>query len=376
MKPVMGWVLALLASVLLFTPSAKAWNCSDPLASRVNVGSTKPSGTAGDGDGQYYIGSDASNPSDYYVCEVPTPPTPTGGNSNANSTSTSASNSNSTSQSASASSATGGKSSSSSTANGGTATGGNATGGSSNSSVSASGNSNVTNNVNASGGAGGVGGAGGNATAKGGNQKQTQSQSLANSGNSAATASGNGVGNGNNSDNSSTVINNPRMVATAIAPPVYGANSCFKGVSGGAQTATFGLSFGGGKIDENCAILETSRMAPSIIARCKVYLLDKYAKEAGVSMEDCLPIEHIAEPAVVVRAAPPAPVAPQIIEMPSPVVNVTIIPPAPAPAPINVAVAARKYGHEKPFTCTPTVPRGKNPCKPVITNDSLQLHQQ
>jgi hypothetical protein len=141
----------------------------------------------------------------------------------------------------------------------------------------------------------------------------------------------------------------------------------------------FGVSFGGGKIDENCARLEASRVAPSLVARCKIFILNKYAKEAGVTMEDCLP----APQSPVVKVYPldeptrtGAIEAPATIIVPTPVVN-NYVTYAPVPTPpVNIAVAARKYGREKPFTCNPTTPKGKNPCKPVITNDSLQLHQQ
>ena len=375
------FALSLLALCTALAPSAKAWNCSDPLASRVNVGATKPAGaSAGDGDGQYYIGGDASNPNDYYVCEVPKPPTtPTGGNSNAtsasNSNSTSTANSASQSNSASTSSATGGKSASrsTSTATGGNATGGNATGGNSNSSVSSSGNSNVTNNVNATGGAGGsggqggAGGNGGNSSATGGNQAQHQSQSLSNSGNSSSSASGNGVGNGNNSDNSVTTINDQRSVASAYAPSMNATAECFKPYAGGGQGLLFGASFGGGKIDQNCAALEASRQAPSLIARCKIFLTTKYAKEAGVTMEDCMPplrVTVVTAPPVAVAIPAPAP-QPITVNVP-----VTIIPaPVVAPAP-SIVVAAAATHHKAHIPCEPTtVPSGKKGC--VVTNGTI-----
>ena len=351
MKPVMGVVLAVLASVLTFAAPARAWNCTDPLASRVNVGATKPTGsTSGDGDGQYYIGSDASNPNDYYVCEVPTTPptTTTGGNSNA--TSTSNSNSSSAANSASSSSATGGSSHSVSSATGGSATGGNATSG-----ISNSGNSSVTNNVSASGG---QGGAGGSSTATGGNQKQTQSQTLANSGNSAATASGNGVGNGNNSDNSSTTINEQRSVASAYSPSMNATAECFKPYSGGGQGLLFGASFGGGKIDENCAMLEASRQAPSRLARCKIFILNKYAKQGGVSLDDCMTVQFVSTPTPMAVVTPPAPqpIIPITVNVPAPLVTV-IPPPTVAPTP-TVAQAAKLVVHK---------PRPS--CKCIYTND-------
>ena len=375
MKKVIGLVFAL---ALLSMP-AFGWNCSDPSAERVDVGSTLPAGaTAGDGDGQYYKGTDAANPNDYYVCEVvkPTPvTTPTGGNSNATSQSTSTSQS--ASNSASQSSATGGKSNSVSNATGGSggtsnATGGSATGGSAVAGVSNAGNSYSTNNNQS---AGGAGGAGGNATATGGNQKQTQSQSLSNSGNSTATASGNGVGNGNNSNNYTNTSNTnvPAAAASAYAPPAFSSATCFKGISVGASAVAGGISFGGGKIDQNCAELEAARQAPNLLTFCTQYIRVKYVKEAGVTLEMCMQPKIVA-PVVVqppTRMAPdvqPIVVNVQPVVVPAPVVN--IIAPAPAPSVIVKAAPAK-----------PRVPHSNNKCVPhecpkakptVWENDSVE----
>ena len=373
MKKVIGLVFAL---ALLSMP-AFGWNCSDPSAERVDVGSTLPAGaTAGDGDGQYYKGTDAANPNDYYVCEVvkPTPvTTPTGGNSNATSQSTSTSQS--ASNSASQSSATGGKSNSVSNATGGSggtsnATGGSATGGSAVAGVSNAGNSYSTNNNQS---AGGAGGAGGNATATGGNQKQTQSQTLSNSGNSTATASGNGVGNGNNSNNYTNTSNTnvPAAAASAYAPPAFSSATCFKGTSVGASAVAGGISFGGGKIDQNCAELEAARQAPNLLTFCKQYIQVKYVKNAGVTLEDCMQPKIVA-PVVVqppTRMAPdvqPIVVNVQPVVVPAPVVNV--IAPAPAPSVIVKATPAK-----------PRVPHSNNKCvphecpktKPTVWNEDM-----
>ena len=375
MKKVIGLVFAL---ALLSMP-AFGWNCSDPSAERVDVGSKLPAGaTAGDGDGQYYKGTDAANPNDYYVCEVvkPTPvTTPTGGNSNATSQSTSTSQS--ASNSASQSSATGGKSNSVSNATGGSggtsnATGGSATGGSAVAGVSNAGNSYSTNNNQS---AGGAGGAGGNATATGGNQKQTQSQTLSNSGNSTATASGNGVGNGNNSNNYTNTSNTnvPAAAASAYAPPAFSSATCFKGTSVGASAVAGGISFGGGKIDQNCAELEAARQAPNLLTFCTQYIRVKYVKEAGVTLEMCMQPKIVA-PVVVqppTRMAPdvqPIVVNVQPVVVPAPVVN--IIAPAPAPSVIVKAAPAK-----------PRVPHSNNKCVPhecpkakptVWENDSVE----
>jgi hypothetical protein len=142
-----------------------------------------------------------------------------------------------------------------------------------------------------------------------------------------------------------------------MAPTVLPTTPCFKGYSGGGSGTAFGFSFGGGKIDENCAILEAARLAPSVTARCKVYLTNKYVKAAGVTMDDCLP------QAVPVVVPTPAPVPePQLqLSVPDVTVNipVTVIPaPVVPPAP-SVAAAARKMPYRKP------------PCKCVVTNDTI-----
>jgi hypothetical protein len=332
MKAVIAAVILALAT--LCSP-AHAWNCSNPLAERVLVpaGTT---GTFGDGDGQLAMFN-----GQLYVCKVVPPSTPsTGGNSSANtntnnnsssSNSSSTSGASSTSNSGSTSSATGGKSNSTSTATGGNATGGNATGGSGYSGVANSGNSTSTNNNTATGGQGGAGGTGGKAVATGGNQSQTQTST------SAASNNGNGA---NNSTYSSTtnVAASKIPVASAVAPPSYPTATCFKGFSAAAQSMAFGASFGGGKIDENCARLEAARAAKNRLAFCKVYISDKYVRQAGVTLDDCMAqdeqITVEQSPATVVPE--PAPVQPIVVNVPAPVVQV-IQPPAPtvvAPTPI------------------------------------------
>ena len=63
---------------------------------------------------------------------------------------------------------------------------------------------------------------------------------------------------------------------------------CFKGFSAGVQSTAFGATFGGGKIDENCAELEAARQAPNRLTRCEIFILNKYAKKGGVTLEQCL----------------------------------------------------------------------------------------
>lgn len=159
------------------------------------------------------------------------------------------------------------------------------------------------------------------------NQKQSQGQSqgqVANGGSATATSSA--ADNGNNSNNSTSITNvaAPKIpVATAYAPATYPTVTCFKGFGAGVQTAPAGVSFGGGKIDENCAILEAAARAQNKVTYCKVYISNKYVKKAGVTFEDCM-----AEPApnvMIVRETVPTlvdPLPPPIIDT----VPVTVIP--------------------------------------------------
>ena len=338
---------------------------------RVDVGSALPAGaTAGDGDGQYYRGSDAANPNDYYVCKVvtPTPPTtPTGGNSNAHtSSSTVTQTSRAASNSASQSSATGGKSTSTSNCPV-AATGGNATGGNSSSGVSNSGNSTAPITIRH---AGGQGGTAGMHTCDGRQSKANPIQSLANSGNSTATAAGNGVGNGNNSNNYSNTTNIPAAAASPYAPPVFSSATCFKGFSGGATAVAGGISFGGGKIDQNCAALEAARQAPNLLSFCKQYIQVKYVKNAGVTLEDCMQPESrcarggTAATRRCCTRSQPIVVNVQPVVVPAPVVNV--IAPAPAPSIVVHATPAKPRVPRSNLKC---VPRECPKAKPTVWNE-------
>jgi hypothetical protein len=305
--------LAFVVTILL-SASAFAWNCSDPLASRVPVGTTQPSGTAGDGDGQWFLGTGSEGTKGvYYVCEVPKKPKSGGGKSGASSTSTSTSGASSTS----GATATGGTSS----ATGGSVSGsGNSTVGpiSTTSGVKNSGNSSNTNNNTANGGAGGAGGAGGNA-----NQNQTQQQSNTSSNANNSSANGNGAGAGANSNNTTNNVAASQIpVATAFAPTTIPTVSCFKGFGAGVQTMPVGASFGGGKIDPNCRALQTALHAPNRLTYCKLFIQLQDSKKAGITMDDCMGQDAKEE-----VPASPAPPAPQPI-------NIYTSPVAETPAPI------------------------------------------
>jgi hypothetical protein len=328
MKSILAGLL-MLGALFCSTP-AKAWNCTNPLDARVPV----PAGTAGtfgDGNGQLFLGTASEGVAgQLYECEPPGANPPAGTiitntNQNSNSNSNKNKNTNLNNNVATATGGAGGSSSSSSTS---TATGG---------SVSNSGNSSSSSTVKNSGNS---------SISNSGNSHQHQSQTQ------SATSSADG--NGDNSNNETTNV--PREVASAYAPTIYPTVPCFKGFSGGAQAGFGGVSFGGGKIDNNCAALEAARQAPNILARCKILTTNKYYKQAGVTMEDCLGPKP--QPVVVVTPAPPVPAPAPIITVNVPAPVVTIIPePAPvvvAPTPINPALKKKSFKRVSP-PCGPAI---------------------
>ena len=127
-----------------------------------------------------------------------------------------------------------------------------------------------------------------------------------------------------------------------MAPPVFSTANCYKGFSGGAQTAPLGLSFGGGNIDKNCAALMTAQnlyAMGSRLAACKVIITTKAAKEGHVTMEDCMTVPMVA-PRIehqtrVPETLAPIVVAPVVITAPAPQVlfvpeyhqTITVTPP-------------------------------------------------
>lgn len=234
-----------------------------------------------------------------FQCQTPAPPvTPTTPSSNKN-------KNNNTNQSASSSSSSAGAvAGSSSSATGGTGVG--------------------------TGVATATGGQGGNSS-QGQNQGQSQT--------SSSSANGNGNGSNNTQYNSETNIAAPKIpVATAYAPSVFPTVTCFKGFGGGVQTAPVGVSMGGGKIDENCAILEAAGRARNILTFCKVYITNKYVKKAGVSLQDCIEEQTLIAQAAVVE---PTPEPPAIIVIP---VGLTLQAP-PVVLPVLVRAPRRHVVH-------------------------------
>ncbi len=150
------------------------------------------------------------------------------------------------------------------------------------------------------------------ATGGNANQKQNQSQSSENNNQSSANNSGN-----NSEYSNETNIAAPKIpVATAYAPSTYPTVTCFKSYGAGMQTMPVGVSLGGGKIDENCAILEAAAKAKNRLSYCKVYVSNKYVKKAGVTLEDCMQ-----EPQALPVVATPVvaqPTAPIVVYVPQP----------------------------------------------------------
>ena len=270
--------------------SSQAWNCTTPGQIRIQVPTGTVGNGTGDGSGQVVVDSGLT-----FICEaLPTAPATTP--STATSTSNSTSGANATSGSSSSANASGGNA----TANGGTS--------SSKSGVSNSGNSNVkvsnslanTNNLG---------------------QTQTQSNSSVNSNQSAG-------GSASNIGNSVTNVAAPEIPAnTAVAPPVFSTANCFKGMSVAGQAGIGGISFGGGKIDSNCAaerIAQDYFAMGNRLAACKVITSTKASKDAGVTMADCMnvPVPVVRTVVPIVSTPTPAPIKVEITNN---------IPPAPAP---------------------------------------------
>jgi hypothetical protein len=351
--------LVVAAMVIGCSLTGFAWNCSDPLAERVVVPSTT-TGTYGDADGQLALYNGL-----IYECEVvkvtPPPSTPPTSTTTNNNTSTSGATATSGSSSTSGASATGGNSSSNSGVNGSgnsssTSKGGNstATGGQGGAGGSVSGSGNSTNiiapvitatntltnkntlansgnssntNTNTAKGGSANGNGSNNTTSQGQNQSQSNTSSNANQSSATNQANGNGS---NSNDTTNNVYAAKIPVSTAYAPTTFPTSPCLKSYSGGGQGSSLGLSFGGSKVDKNCALLETARSFDAVnerLAACKVKVSGEYAKKAGVTLADCMQIEMVPAPHVPV-ATVLAPVAPQVI-----VVQV------PTPAPVSQAVA-------------------------------------
>jgi hypothetical protein len=220
-----------------------------------------------------------------------------------------------------------------------------------------SGNTNTNTNTNSSTSTSGSTStaAGGSATATGGNQTQGQKQGQSQSSNNQSAG-----GSVSNVGNSVENIAAPKIpVATADAPPVFSTANCFKGFSGGAQSAAAGISFGGGGIDKNCAaerIAQDYYAMGNRLAACKVITNTKASKDAGVTLQDCLnvPVRPIVTvPAPVVQPAPQItvnvpPSTTEVYYVPIPHETITVVAPKTVKTMPVKHAARRKIGQPKP----------------------------
>lgn len=285
----------------LFASQAKAWNCNNPLDARVDVGKTKPSGSAGDGDNQYFLGTGTEGvKGDYYVCKPPIDPTAPSNTLKQKQKQQQQQNQ---------------------TANGGNST-----------------------NTN----------------------QNTASSVLTNSGNSASTSSATNNGNGANNStyNSETNVEASKIpvnTAIGIAPP--STLNCTTGIGVGGQTAPVGLSLGFSKVNKNCEQLTTALTARNRLTYCKIWIRTKWAKEADITLQDCLD-----EPQAKVEVVQPVPVpTPTTVVVPAP--NVTVVLPAPVSEPKPVITAEQE---QSSYLGKCTIDR-INTCKAFIEK-AIQSH--
>lgn len=153
---------------------------------------------------------------------------------------------------------------------------------------------------------------GGNASATGGNAQQQQNQQQ--------SASSSANGNGNNSNNST--YNQVRQTPMAYAPDVLSTVNCFKGMSAGGSSPFFGATFGGGRVDKNCRQIAAASFAFSIGAReagCKIFIRTQDARDAGITLADCMAITPPDAPKEIVRERLPISIIPPIMAQAPPV---------------------------------------------------------
>jgi hypothetical protein len=296
-------------AVLMFgcSMSALAWNCTAPNQVRVQVPTGTVGNGTGDGSGQVVVDSGLT-----FICEaLPTATTvPPSSTSSATSGSTSGATS--------------------------TATGGNATATNTNKNT-------LTNNNTVS-----------NTLSQTQKQQQQQSQTQSNASTNSNQSAGGSV---SDVGNSVTTVEAPKIpVASAYAPPVFSTTNCFKGWSAGGQTPLLGGSFGGGGIDKNCAALAAAQnlyAMGSRLAACKVIVTTKAAKDAGVTMDDCMTVAQRQAPVVIAPpVAQPVPVQVSVYFETAPVPQVT---PVVAPKPLG-DVKPRSAKHiAKPCKVTPAL---------------------
>jgi hypothetical protein len=170
---------------------------------------------------------------------------------------------------------------------------------------------------------------GGSASLKdSGNSSSTVKDSGNSSNSNVNSAQGGAANNNGNGSNNASYANTTNVeaskipVETAVGVAPYPTANCSKGYGAGVQTMPIGISGGFSKIDENCAILETARSFDAYgerYAACKIKVNNKYAKKAGVTLEDCMRVVVVVAPVPVAVPTPtPAPVPNIIVNVPAP----------------------------------------------------------
>jgi len=181
---------------------------------------------------------------------------------------------------------------------------------------------------------------------------------------SSATSSSSSSAAGGDASNSNNTTNNVAAgpASTAYAPTALPTVPCFKSYGAGFQ-GSIGLSIGGGKVDENCVILEAARslaLHGSDLAYCKVMVSHKALRKAGVTLEDCMRVYEPPKPEPVQPSPAVAPQAPPQIIVPAPAVTVNV------PAPViaeTVPAQAPAVSCPKPVKRVHHVHRDANdPC--------------
>jgi hypothetical protein len=155
---------------------------------------------------------------------------------------------------------------------------------------------------------------------KGGSAKQGQSQS------STSSASTGDQKNAQSTSVSST-YNQVRQAPAVIAPDAYPSAPCRVSGSIGASAPIGGISLGGSKLDDQCDKRETARSFALINNReaaARILCSTKAAKEAGLTLADCL-ASTPAAPAATVPAVASAPTA-ALTAAPTPVEPVVLVP--------------------------------------------------
>jgi len=166
-------------------------------------------------------------------------------------------------------------------------------------------------------------------------QSQTQSQT-ANGG--YANAEGGNASNGGNSITNETSI--PRQAPPAYAPTIIPAN-CQGSLTGGASSPVGGISIGGSKADKNCQALAVASAFVSLgnlKAAAKIVCNTKAAKEAKLTLDECL---ALAQPRIDPPQPPvvaPAPESKTVVEIyytpvPQPQADALVVTPKAAPKP-------------------------------------------